>query len=104
MRPSEPRSPEEQTPYHRSAAPRPETLSQVEGRLERSGYSALRRVRCDFRDGVLRLRGHLPSHYLKQVAMARAAEVEGVRVIVNEIEVVRPPADGEAPERFAWGG
>jgi osmotically-inducible protein OsmY len=104
VRPSELRSPEERTPNHRPAAPRPEALSQVEGRLEQSGYSALRRVRCDFRDGVLRLRGHVPSHYLKQVAMARAAEVEGVRVIVNEIEVVRPPADGEAPERFAWAG
>src|SRR5262249_18707308 len=45
VRPSEPRSPEEQTPYHRSAAPLPETLSQVESRLARSGYSALRRVR-----------------------------------------------------------
>jgi hypothetical protein len=53
---------------------------------------------------VLRLRGHLPSHYLKQVAMARAAEVEGVRAIVNEIEVVRPPVYGEVAERLAWAG
>jgi len=104
VRPSNPRTPEDQIPSHRPAAPRTETLSQVECRLERSGYSALRRVRCDFRDGVLRLRGHLPSHYLKQVAMARAAEVEGVRAIVNEIEVERPPAHGQADERIAWAG
>jgi osmotically-inducible protein OsmY len=54
------------------------------------------------RDGVLRLRGDLPSHYLKQIALAAVAEVEGVRAIVNEIEVRRPPADGWAAERFAW--
>jgi hypothetical protein len=104
VRSSEHRSPEDQIPSHRPAAPQTETLSQVEGRLERSGYLALRRVRCDFRDGVLRLWGHVPSQYLKQVAMARVAEVEGVRAIVNEIEVVRPPADGQADERLAWAG
>lgn len=104
MRPSEHRSPEEQTPSHPPAAPRSETLSQVEIRLERSGYSALRRVRCEFLDGLLRLRGDVPSHYLKQIALARAAEVEGVQAIVNEIEVIRPLADGPADERFAWAG
>jgi osmotically-inducible protein OsmY len=54
------------------------------------------------RDGVLRLRGHLPSHYLKQIALAAVAEVEGVRTIVNEIEVRRPLAKDQAAERFAW--
>lgn len=58
------------------------------GRLERSGYSILSRVRCECHDGVLRLSGSLPSHYLKQVALARVAGVEGVRTIVNEIEVL----------------
>jgi osmotically-inducible protein OsmY len=76
----------------------------AQDRLERSGYSILSRVRCECYDGVLRLSGLLPSHYLKQVAMARAAEVEGVRAIVNEIEVVSPPADGEVAEWFAWAG
>ena len=61
MRPSEYRSPEDQTPSHRPAAHRSETLSQVEGQLERSGYSALRRVCCEFRDGMLRLRGDVPA-------------------------------------------
>lgn len=65
----------------------------AQGRLERSGYSILSQVRCECHGGVLRLSGSLPSHYLKQVALARVAGVEGVRAIVNEIEVVRPPAD-----------
>jgi hypothetical protein len=69
--------------------------------LERRGYSALRRVRCDLRDGVPRLRGHLPSHYLKLIALAVVAEVEGVRAIVNEIEV-RPPTRDQAADQFAW--
>ena len=102
MRPSDDRRPEDLTPSPHPAAPRTETLSPFEGCLERSGYSALRRVRCEFRDGVLRLRGRLPSHYLKQIAMAAVAEAEGVRTIINEIEVVRPSGDGRADERFAW--
>ncbi len=65
----------------------------AQGRLERSGYSILTRVPCECHGGVPRLRGSLPTHYLKQVAMARVAGVEGVRAIVNEIEVVRPPAN-----------
>jgi osmotically-inducible protein OsmY len=53
-----------------------------------SPYLALRNVTCDDRDGVLTLRGSLPSYYLKQVAQAIASRVEGVRQVVNEIEVV----------------
>jgi hypothetical protein len=36
------------------------------------------------------------------VAQALVADVEGIRAIVNEIEVRRAPADGRAAGRFAW--
>jgi osmotically-inducible protein OsmY len=57
-------------------------------RLRRSAYLALQRVCCEFRAGVLTLRGRLPSYYLKQVAQMLVATVEGVEQIDNRIEVV----------------
>jgi hypothetical protein len=60
---------------------------EVEGRLRRSGYLALTDVACYVRDGVVYLRGRVPSYYLKQLAQAGAGEVEGVRRVVNRIEV-----------------
>jgi osmotically-inducible protein OsmY len=42
-------------------------------------------------NGVLRLRGRVPSYYLKQLAQAAAANMEGVKRIENHIEVVRDP-------------
>jgi len=59
------------------SAPRPEARRLAEARLEGSGYSALRRLRCECREGVLRLSGSVPSYYLKQVALAAVAGVEG---------------------------
>src|SRR5438270_1488087 len=56
-------------------------------RLLLSSYLPLRAVGCSFRDGVLTLRGRVPSYYQKQLAQAIVAEVEGVREIVNEIQV-----------------
>ena len=41
-------------------------------------------------DGVLTLRGCLPTYYLKQVAQTSVAGLEGVERIVNLIQVVRP--------------
>jgi osmotically-inducible protein OsmY len=63
----------------------------VEGRLQRSSYRALRRIRCDFQgdSGVLHLRGSLPSYYLKQVAQELVGGVEGVLHVDNQISVNR---------------
>ncbi len=60
----------------------------AERALRNSPYLALRNVTCACRDGVLTLRGCLPTYYLKQVAQAVVARVDGVRQVVNEIEVV----------------
>ena len=58
------------------------------GCLRRSPYSALQHVSCDCREGVLVLRGRLPSYYLKQVAQESVARLEGVARIDNQIQVV----------------
>jgi osmotically-inducible protein OsmY len=43
-------------------------------------------------DGVLVLRGCLPTYYLKQVAQEVVVSVQGVERIDNQIQVVTPAA------------
>jgi osmotically-inducible protein OsmY len=45
---------------------------------------------CEWRAGLLILRGRLPSYYLKQLAQATVAGIEGVDRIANEIEIAGP--------------
>jgi hypothetical protein len=67
----------------------PSNLSdRAEGLIRGNAYLALKNVSCDFRDGVLTLRGCLPSYYLKQVAQTTVVGLEGVDRIVNLIQVV----------------
>jgi hypothetical protein len=59
--------------------------------LRSSRYAALRHVSCDYRGGVLVLRGRLPTYYLKQMAQEVVAHQfdQGGR-LDNQIQVVRP--------------
>jgi osmotically-inducible protein OsmY len=72
---------------------------QAESKLRRSAYLALQHLSCEAHAGVLTLRGRLPSYYLKQVAQAVVAAVEGVEHIDNQIEVVPPAAAAVNPDR-----
>jgi hypothetical protein len=65
-------------------------LEGAESCLRSNAYLALKNVTCDYQEGVLTLRGCLPSYYLKQVAQTAVARVAGGVRIVNEIEVVSP--------------
>ncbi|MGP0064939.1 MAG: BON domain-containing protein [Isosphaeraceae bacterium] len=56
-------------------------------RLEASGYGVLRWICCEFDQGVLHLKGWVPTNYLKQIAQAIAIEVEGVIRVNNQIRV-----------------
>ena len=68
-----------------------DSLRAVAERALRSGpYPALKKLSCDYRGGVLVLRGYLPSYYLKQIAQEVVARLEGVAAIDNQIQVVRP--------------
>jgi BON domain len=74
-----------------SGPKRSESVKQLAGAcLTQSGYLALRSISCDLIEGVLHLRGRVPSHYLKQVAQSLVLELKGVRGVVNQIEVVAP--------------
>jgi osmotically-inducible protein OsmY len=48
-------------------------------------------VSCDCRQGVLFLRGPLPTFYLKQLAQEAVARVEGILQVVNETVVDASP-------------
>jgi osmotically-inducible protein OsmY len=62
----------------------------AERRLRSHPYLALKNVSCGWLDGVLVLRGCLPSYYLKQIAQEAVAALEGVERIDNQIQVVTP--------------
>ena len=56
-------------------------------RLRDSPYTALRRISCECKHGVLFLRGRLFSFHEKQVAQETVARIDGVTQVVNEVEV-----------------
>jgi osmotically-inducible protein OsmY len=55
--------------------------------LQKSPYTAIRYVSCDYDQGVLFLRGRLNSYYQKQAAQEAVRDLEGVVQVVNQIEV-----------------
>ncbi len=75
-----------------ASCPRPiSTVGIAEGaeiRLRGNSYLALKNVSCEYREGVLTLRGCLPSYYLKQMAQTAVARLDGVQRIDNLIEVI----------------
>ena len=62
-------------------------VARAESRLQKSGYPALRDIRCESQEGVFVLRGHVPSYYLKQVAQELVRGVATAETIVNQVEV-----------------
>lgn len=56
-------------------------------RLTRSSYRSVRDVACEYHEGILVLRGHVSSFFLKQLAQEAVREVAGVDKVVNVIEV-----------------
>ena len=76
------------------ARPKPDTSQfsineLAEKRIHSNPYLALKGVSCDCLDGVLFLRGSLPTYYLKQLAQQVVVGL-GVGHIDNQIQVVTP--------------
>ncbi len=74
----------------------------VRSRLRDSQRRPFSGVSCDFREGAITLRGQVATFYLKQIAQELAAKVDGVKVVVNAIEVVEAPSQN-APTAQAMG-
>jgi hypothetical protein len=78
--------------------PRPGLQELAEGCLRRNPYLALKNVSCDCPDGVLVLRGCVPTYHLKQVAQEAVAHLEGVRAVDNQIVVVQAAVPEALPD------
>lgn len=74
-------------PYGAAMAAETSVEAQAEARLRQGSYVALHDLSCNLRDGVLTLRGRVPSYFLKQIAQSLLASLEGVLRINNELEV-----------------
>ena len=76
--------------------PSPLTMGQIVERqakasFQRSPYAEIHRIRCEFHEGILTLRGSVSSYYLKQIAQTVARDVDGVERVNNRVDVYRPP-------------
>ena len=61
--------------------------AEAEARLRQSSYREVRCVTCEFHEGVLTLRGRVPTFYLKQVAQSLVLRMERAEEINNRVEV-----------------
>jgi hypothetical protein len=62
-------------------------LAEVQLRFYRSPYQELRDITCDFQEGVLTLRGRVPSYFLKQIAQSIIFSMERIGEIRNRLEI-----------------
>ena len=60
----------------------------AEERLRSRLHTAVNCMSCQFRDGILYLRGRSSSYYQKQLAQEAVRCMDGVTQIVNQIRVV----------------
>lgn len=72
--------------------PSPDSESQraaleISRRLSSAGYHALRLIDCEYCDGVVALRGRVPTYYLKQMAQSAVLTHPEVRTVLNLLEV-----------------
>jgi osmotically-inducible protein OsmY len=67
-----------------------ETAETARGRLLASPYLEVRKLHCDHHEGVLVLRGQVPSYYYKQMAQEAVRNIQGVEMILNAVDVALP--------------
>jgi hypothetical protein len=65
-------------------------LEKAHDRLKQSSYPQLRRIACEFHEGVLILRGIVGSYFIKQLAHVLVADCVGVEEVSNRLEVRYP--------------
>jgi osmotically-inducible protein OsmY len=68
----------------------PKVIAEARERLKSAPYAPVRGISCEYHDGVLILRGQVPSFFQKQLAQEAVLKLDGVRQVVNRIEVVDP--------------
>jgi hypothetical protein len=63
-------------------------LATTRHRLANCPYSSLRKLRCEYHNGVLYIRGQVPSFYLKQVVDNLVSVAKEFCSVRNEVEVL----------------
>lgn len=69
---------------------KPTVVQEAQTKLNASSHRFTRSVECDYADGILKIRGKVPSFYLKQTAQSLIQGIDGVDRVDNEIVVVSP--------------
>jgi hypothetical protein len=64
--------------------------------LQLSSYAPLRRLRCEVTEAEVIVAGVLPSYYLKQMAQTVLQRLDGIRTVVNLVEVRAADTVGQA--------
>ncbi len=59
----------------------------IREQLSHSPFVALRRLTFRISQGILILNGRVPTFYTKQVALSLASTIEGVEMVIDEIQV-----------------
>jgi hypothetical protein len=54
--------------------------------LQSSGFTALRKLRCEVTNAVVIVHGIRPSYYLKQMAQTIIQRIEGIQNVMNMVE------------------
>jgi len=65
--------------------------------LLHNGHAPVRRLSVSAKDGVVCLRGTVPTYYVRQLGVECARRVAGVRELVDQIEVAH--SEGCGPTR-----
>jgi osmotically-inducible protein OsmY len=65
----------------------PSILETATRKLRQQDFRFSRCVTCQLHEGVLLLRGRVPSYYLKQLAQTAVVGIKGVEQIDNRIDV-----------------
>ena len=82
-----------------TTAPRGESRKRRRATCGGVAILALRDIGCTCREGVVTLRGCLPTYDFKQIAQHVVSELEGVCGIINQIEVLAPSGRAEVGSR-----
>jgi osmotically-inducible protein OsmY len=77
--------------------------AEAQVRLRKSGYHQLHFVSCEFHEGVLTLRGRVPTFHLKQVAQTLIRDLHGVDEVNNRLEVIGPGSTTTRNEDIGHG-
>jgi hypothetical protein len=77
-------------------------VAKARERLTMAPYPPVRNVACEYVDGVLFLRGEVPTFFEKQFAQEVVFALDGVTRVVNEIKVVGSRAGGDVAARYRY--